>query len=197
MVRAVARYANKPSEVHWRTAIGILGYVFSTSDFGIMFEKGSGLELVAFADADYASKANDRGSVYGGARMCTRGRVCWFSRTQKCVTLSTTEAEYVALADTINEAMFMRYVWSFIFPGLGRRTLRFSRIMRGQGTWHKIQCVRRTRSTSTFDTLFCGSLFLRGVSYYPCRVGGAACRLLEKAAQQRGFPLPPRFSDEY
>ena len=28
-VRAVARYANKPREVHWKTAIGILEYVFS------------------------------------------------------------------------------------------------------------------------------------------------------------------------
>ena len=50
--------------------------------------------------------------------MC--GRMCVLvSRTQKCVTLSTTEAEYVALADTIKEAMFLRYVWSFIFPGFG------------------------------------------------------------------------------
>ena len=118
-VRAVARYANKPREVHWKTAIGILEYVFSTSDFGITFQRGSGLELVAFADADYASKATDRRSVSGGAIMCAGACVCWFSRTQKCVTLSTTEAEYVALADTIKEAMFMRYVWSFIFPGFG------------------------------------------------------------------------------
>ena len=34
--------------------------------------------------------------------------VCWSSRNQKCVTLSTTEAEYAALADTIKEAMFLR-----------------------------------------------------------------------------------------
>ena len=59
-VRVVARYANQPKEVHWRTAIGMLEYVFSTSDFSIMFQKGSGLELIAFADADYASKAADR-----------------------------------------------------------------------------------------------------------------------------------------
>ena len=45
--------------------------------------------------------------------------MCWFSRTQKCVMLSTTEAEYVALADTIKEVIFLRYVWSFILPGLG------------------------------------------------------------------------------
>ena len=41
-VGAVARYANQPREVHWGTAIGILEYVFSTSDFGITFQKGSG-----------------------------------------------------------------------------------------------------------------------------------------------------------
>ena len=85
-------------------------FFFSTSDFGITFQRGSGLELVAFTDADYASKATDRRSVSGGATVCAGACVCWFSRTQKCVTLSTTEAEYVALADTIKEAMFMRYV---------------------------------------------------------------------------------------
>ena len=52
---------------------------------------------------------------------CVLGRVCWFFRTQTCFTLSTTDAEYVALADTIKEAMFMRYVLGFIFPGFGER----------------------------------------------------------------------------
>ena len=30
--------------------------------------------------------------------MCGGACVCWFSRTQKCVTLSTSEAEYVGMA---------------------------------------------------------------------------------------------------
>ena len=49
-VRAVARYANHTREVHWRTAIDILEYFISTSNCDIMFQNGSGLELVAFAD---------------------------------------------------------------------------------------------------------------------------------------------------
>ena len=101
-MRAVARYTNSPSEIHWKTAVGILEYVFFTSDFGITFQRGGGLELVAYADADYASKATDRRSVSGGAVICAGVCVCWFSRTRKCVTFSTTEAEYVALADTIS-----------------------------------------------------------------------------------------------
>ena len=42
-VRGVARYANTPREVHWSTAIGILEYVFGTSDLGVMFRRGRGL----------------------------------------------------------------------------------------------------------------------------------------------------------
>ena len=40
--------------------------------------------------------------------------VCWFSRTQKCVTLSTSEAEYVALGDAVTELLVLRQVWRFI-----------------------------------------------------------------------------------
>eukprot|EP00904_Undaria_pinnatifida_P003311 jgi/Undpi1/12981/HiC_scaffold_7.g02646.m1 len=69
-VRAVARYTKSPRETNWKTAVGILDYVFFVSDFGITFQRGSGLELVAYADADYASKATDRRSVSGGAVMC-------------------------------------------------------------------------------------------------------------------------------
>ena len=49
--------------------------------------------------------------------------MCWgvcviFSRTQISVTLSSTEAEYVALAAGIKETIlfFLRYIWSFILP---------------------------------------------------------------------------------
>ena len=59
-------------------------------------------------------------------------------------------------------AMFSRYVWILLSRGLVRPTLRFSRITRGPRTWHKTQCVRRTRSISTCEPPFSGSLFLGG-----------------------------------
>ena len=69
-----------------------------------------------FADTDYVSKATYRRSVLGGAIMCGGAYVCWFSRTQKleCVTLSTSEAEYVALGDAVNETL--RQVWRLMLP---------------------------------------------------------------------------------
>ena len=82
-VRAVAKYANQPREVHWRTAIGILEYVFFTSNFGNTFQTRSGRELVAFEDADYASKAADRSSVIRCSyNVCGRLFVLVFENTE-------------------------------------------------------------------------------------------------------------------
>ena len=86
-----------------------LGYVRRTSSFGVTFQRGSegGLNLQAFADADYASKAADRRSVSGGFVICAGACVSWFSRTQKFAMLSITEAEYVALGDIAKEVLFL------------------------------------------------------------------------------------------
>ena len=82
-VRAVARNTNLPREIHRKTAVGVLECVFFTSDFCFTCQRGSGLELVAYADADYASKVIDRLSVSGGCHV-GRGHPCiinlWFSQ---------------------------------------------------------------------------------------------------------------------
>ena len=51
--------------------------------------------------------------------MCVGACVCWSSRTQKCVTLSTSEAEYVALGDAVKELLLLRQVWRFMILGKG------------------------------------------------------------------------------
>ena len=66
-------------------------------------------------DSDYASRATDRKSISGGVVMCADGCVSFFSRTQKSVTLSSTEAEYVAMAEGLKEVIFLCYIWNFIF----------------------------------------------------------------------------------
>ncbi|CAB1105338.1 unnamed protein product [Ectocarpus sp. CCAP 1310/34] len=120
-VRAVAQYCASLKEIHWRAGRGILGYVVRTSDTGITFRRGSvaGLSMEVFADADYASKAADKRSVSGGLVICWGGCVSWFSRTQKCVPLSTTEAEHVSLADVMKEVLFLRQVWRLMLPEAG------------------------------------------------------------------------------
>ena len=96
-VRAVTRHSHDPTARHWKAVLMIIEYLVGTKNLGLTFERGSGLNLSAFADANYAEKADDRRSVSGVAVTLGNSVVSWVSSTQKIVTLSTTEAEYVAL----------------------------------------------------------------------------------------------------
>ena len=117
-MRAVAKYCTAPRAIHWKAALGILEYINGTSEYGITFQRGtlSGISLEVSTDTDYASKTTDRRSVSGGLIMCGGASVCWFSRTPKCVTLSTSEAEYVALGDAVKELLLLRQVWRVTLP---------------------------------------------------------------------------------
>ena len=63
--------------------------------------------------------AADKRSVSGALVICEGACVSWFSRTQKCVTQSATEAEYVVLADVMKEVLFLRQFWRFILTAVG------------------------------------------------------------------------------
>ena len=71
-----------------------------------------------YVDADYADKANDRRSVSGAAVMLGGSIVSATSTTQHCTTLSTNEAEYVAIVHGVKNALFSRAVLEFIQPQL-------------------------------------------------------------------------------
>ena len=117
-VRTVARYSHAPKLVHWQAALHVLMYVRFTSGYGITFQRGTarGVGFEVYVDSDYASRAIDRKYVSGGVVMCAGGCVSFFSRMQKSATLSSTEAEFVAMAEGLKEAIFLRYIWNFIFP---------------------------------------------------------------------------------
>ena len=64
-------YCSAPKAIHRKAALGILAYINGTSGFGITFQRGTitCVSLEIFAEANYASKANDTRSVSGGAIM--------------------------------------------------------------------------------------------------------------------------------
>ena len=129
-VRTVARCSREPKLVHWQAALHVLMmYLKFTSGYGITFQRGTarGVGFEVYVDSDYASRATDRKSVSGGVVMCAGGCVSFYSRTQKSVTLSSTEAEYVAMAEGLKEAIFLRYIWNFIFPDGDLGAPRFTR----------------------------------------------------------------------
>ena len=71
-LRAVARYCSAPKLLRWKASRSILGYAMRTSNFGISFQKGTltGISLISFADAEYASRSGERESLSEGIVMC-------------------------------------------------------------------------------------------------------------------------------
>ena len=151
-VRSVARYCSAPKAIHWKSALGILAFINGTCGFDTTYQRGTtvGISLEAFADADYASKATDRRSVSGGTIMCAGACVCWFSRTQKCVTVSTSEAEYVALGDAVKELLFLGQVWRFIIPGKGMPCFPVIEDTKVLCNSRRTRCRTQIRNTSMF-----------------------------------------------
>ena len=113
-------------------------------------------DLETYVDVDYGHKAEDRRSVSGVAVCCGGALVSWFSMTQKCVTLSTTEAEYVAMADGVNEALYARGIPAFPMPSLG--PISISVYEDNKGT---IDLAKKpyARSIVIVSTLTCGTIF--------------------------------------
>ena len=87
-----------------------------------------------------------------GGRAC----VCWFSRTQKCVTLSLSEAEYVVLGDAANE-LFLRQVLRFMIPGIPGKECRVFLSLRNTEVLcnsRRTRCRTPTRNKSMFVIIF-------------------------------------------
>ena len=92
---------------HWKALLQILAYLNATRDLGITFQKEEKLSLSVYADTDYTRKETDRRSISSVAVMLGSAAVYATSRTQHCVALSTTEAEYVAMAEGVKKGLFV------------------------------------------------------------------------------------------
>ncbi|KAL6178293.1 hypothetical protein ACLB2K_049811 [Fragaria x ananassa] len=98
IVCLISRYMASPTEGHLFAAKRVLRYLKGTLEYGVFYERKGAVELVAYTNSDYASDCDDRKSTSGYVFKLSGGAVAWSSKKQPIVTLSTTEAEYVAAA---------------------------------------------------------------------------------------------------
>lgn len=100
--------------VHWKAAKRTLRYLKGTKDFKLHFQKGQS-ETKGYADADYGNSVIDRRSFTGYVFMLSGGPISWEARKQRTVALSTTEAEYMSLAEACKEAIYLKTLISEVF----------------------------------------------------------------------------------
>lgn len=109
-VSLISRYMERPTQLHLHVAKRILRYLKGTTELGIAYRRGQGESLIGFADSDYAGDIDDRKSTSGYTFMLGTGAVSWSSKKQPVVSLSTTEAEFIAAAYCACQGVWLRRV---------------------------------------------------------------------------------------
>lgn len=109
-VSILAQRTNQPRREDWTELKNVVRYLNATAKHRLAIGKiGSDIELIGYADANWAENRADRKSnscyvffVYGGA-------VSWACRKQSCVALSSTEAEYISGCSNRRQLPYSKY----------------------------------------------------------------------------------------
>ena len=103
-----ARFQAAPKESYHLAMERILRYLAYTPTLGLWYPKGLQFDLVGFSDADYAGDKVARKSTSGTCHFLGRSLVCWSSKKQNSVSLSTAESEYIAAGSCCAQLLWMK-----------------------------------------------------------------------------------------
>ena len=110
VVNQLSRFFEKPDTTHWKAAKDVLRYLKSTINLRLTFTKNSSMKLIGDADADWSGDLDDRKSTTGYyfKFQGNGAAISWEVKKQSTVALSSTEAEYQAMAAAVQEAIYLR-----------------------------------------------------------------------------------------
>src|SRR5882762_9274941 len=116
-VSRLAQYSANPSPSHLNAAQHVLKYLKGTSSMRLRYDGSSNSGLYGFSDSDWAECRDDRKSIGAYCFFLADGAISWSSRKQHVVSLSSTEAEYIALSQASTQAAWYQSLLSEIgFP---------------------------------------------------------------------------------
>ncbi|XP_066542004.1 uncharacterized protein [Hoplias malabaricus] len=98
------------TEEQWTTVKHVLRYLKGTSEKELCYRKcDDKLKVQAYSDANWAADLNDRRSTTGYCVSLNENGplISWKTKKQPTVALSTCEAEYMALAATVQECLYL------------------------------------------------------------------------------------------
>jgi hypothetical protein len=107
-VAMAGRVSHNPSMQHWQWLKHILRYVKGTLDLGIRYSAGGNNVVSIYSDSDYAGDRAGRKSTSGMVAFLNGGPISWSSQKQQTVSLSTCEAEYIAMTGAAAEVQWLR-----------------------------------------------------------------------------------------
>ena len=107
ITRVLAQFMANPDRPHWEALKRVMRYMKGAKDEWLTLGR-TGDELEGYTDADFASQ-QDRHSISGYVVRYRGSAISWSSKHQTLIALSTTEAEYIAAAHAVKEAIWLRW----------------------------------------------------------------------------------------
>ncbi|RVW35631.1 Retrovirus-related Pol polyprotein from transposon TNT 1-94 [Vitis vinifera] len=107
VVGVVSRFLSNPSKEHWAVVKRILRCLRGTSKACLCFGTNK-LVLIGCTNVDMARDVDSRKSTSGYLITFSGRAVSWQSKLQKCIALSTTEVEYIAITEASKELLWMK-----------------------------------------------------------------------------------------
>lgn len=118
-VNRLARYCSNAAEEHFTAVKKVFRYLVKTIDLALTFEKKRDakfpLELVTYADANFAESNDKRKSTTGIVVLIEGMCVSWTSKLQSLYASSTTEAEYIALSQAAKDVIGIGHLLRDVF----------------------------------------------------------------------------------
>ena len=106
-VGVLSQFIKNPGQAHWEGVKRVISYLGSTKYLWLTFGGQKETLIEGFCDADWASQKH-RHSISGFSFHFGVGAISWSSKKQGVVSLSSTEAEYVAQTHTAKEGIWLR-----------------------------------------------------------------------------------------
>ncbi|KAG2758629.1 hypothetical protein Pcac1_g29250 [Phytophthora cactorum] len=154
-VGVLSQFAADPCPTHWQALKRVFRYIQGTKTHGIEFQGSCEDGLQGYFGCGLAGDIESRRSTSGYAVMMNGGCISWRSKKQRTVALSSTEAEYMALSEATQEAVWLKVFLANSARWQTMKRSRSTRTTKAPSRWPRIPSFTSAPSTSTFATTSC------------------------------------------
>ncbi|XP_071740289.1 secreted RxLR effector protein 161-like [Rutidosis leptorrhynchoides] len=112
-VNQLSQFLSKPRKTHMDVAFQVLRYLKGTPGQDLFFPSSGGLELLAYCDASWLSCPLTKRSRTGYFICLGGAPISWRTKKQSVVSRSSAESVYRAMATTVYEVLWLRWLLKY------------------------------------------------------------------------------------
>ena len=116
-VQELSKVMDGANQCHMKALRRAIKFVIDTQDRKLILRPNKDdfkWEMKAYSDSDFAGDTDERKSISGYIIYLQGCPISWRSKSQKSVSLSSTEAEYMAISEVATEILFIKSMMEFL-----------------------------------------------------------------------------------